>query len=360
MSRAIQLAGYALKTSPNPQVGAVLCEGTKTLAAGFHLAAGSPHAEAEVLNQLKKIPKNATLYVTLEPCCHTDKKTPPCTQAILEKGIKRVVVGCLDPNPKVQGKGLRFLRSKGIQVEVGCLKEECEILIRPFKKWILTHQPYVILKSAITLDGKIADASGKSKWITGTSSREKVQALRASVDAILVGTATALKDNPELTVKNSEVQNPVRIILDASLKLSLNLNIFKNQKLAPTILAVSKSQAKSSKIKKLQALGIDLIFCAQEKNGRLDWSDLLDQLGKKGFAKLLVEGGAAINSSLMQQDLVDEYQVFIAAKIMGGRGLQVFQDLNISHLEQNIAFKIEEFDRIGEDIWLRMFPCLPD
>src|SRR3990167_8989919 len=228
MKRAIQLAKSASNTSPNPPVGAVLVKQGKVISVGYHRGAGKPHAEIEALKKAKGKTKGATLYVTLEPCCHLDKRTPPCVNQIVESKVSKVVIGALDPNTQVNGKGIRILKKNQISVESGCLQEECENLIQIYKKWIRTQFPYLILKAAISLDGKIATAKGDSRWITGKSSRVKVHQLRSKVDAILVGFQTVSKDDPNLTVRWVQGKNPIRIVLDSHLRLSIHQRIFQN------------------------------------------------------------------------------------------------------------------------------------
>ncbi|MBF0492825.1 MAG: bifunctional diaminohydroxyphosphoribosylaminopyrimidine deaminase/5-amino-6-(5-phosphoribosylamino)uracil reductase RibD [Deltaproteobacteria bacterium] len=358
MSEAIELAGHALKTSPNPQVGAVLCVGTEIFATGFHQAAGCPHAEIEVFNQLKEIPKNATLYVTLEPCCHIDKQTAPCSDAILKSGIKKVVVGCLDPNPAVQGKGVRLLRKNGLLVEVGCLKEQCEDLIRPFQKWITQKKPYLILKSAMTLDGKIADSQGNSKWISSKESRKKVHELRAKADAIMVGAGTVKADDPLLTVREVKGENPLRIIIDPNLSLNSSYQVFQSAKETPTLLVIHENLKDKKKLKSFRQMGVEILFCKFKKE-KMDWQNLMQQLTSKNITQILVEGGAALSSSLLEIGFVDELQLFIAVKILGGLGLQLFQNFEKKKLSEACSFQLVEQESVGGDLWMKLYPLIP-
>lgn len=356
MRRALELAHLAGRTSPNPPVGAVIAKGSKVLAVGYHRGPGKAHAEVDALKKLKGKAKGATLYVTLEPCCHVEKRTPPCVNAIAESGIARVVIGCLDPNPQVNGKGLRFLRSKGLEVQVGCLGAECEALIRFYAKWVLTGRPFTLLKAAITLDGKIATAQGSSRWITGEASRKKVHALRAEVDAILVGAQTVLLDDPELTVRHVRGKNPLRVVVDSDLSLPLERKVFSGAKKTPTLVATLESQKKKSKVSKLKAKGAELLFCRSTPEGWVDLADLTKQLGARGITSLLVEGGAALFSEFLQLGLTDELKLSMAPKILGGAALDVFSSLRVKSLAGSPLFEVLEVEQAGEDLWIRLRP----
>lgn len=354
MKQALELAQQALRTSPNPQVGAVLVQQNKIIAKAFHHGSGKPHAEAALLNSIQKIPSSATLYVTLEPCCHSKKLTPPCANAILKSGIQKVVVGCLDPNPEVQGKGIRLLRKNGIEVKVGCLQEECENLIRPFRKWITQKSPYIILKSAMTLDGKIADSEGNSKWISSIESRKKVHELRAKVDAVMVGAGTVKADDPLLTVREVKGKNPLRIIVDPKLSLKSSYQVFQSAQTTPTLLIANEKLKQNRKLKNFEKLGVEILFC-KIKNNKINWKNLTQQFASKNITQILVEGGATLSSSLLEEALVDELQLFIAPKILGSLGLQVFQSLEKKKLINAILFQPIRQEKIGEDVWLRLY-----
>ncbi len=403
MQRALSLARKAGRTSPNPSVGAVLVKNKKILSTGYHRGPGTLHAEADAIENLKKSPlyppllkggrggfKGLTLYVTLEPCCHTKKRTPPCVNAIFESGIRRVVIGTKDLNPQVNGKGIRFLKSRGIQVECGCLAEECQELVQFYQHGMTQGRPYVILKAAMTLDGKIATAKGKSRWITGEASRKKVHELRAQVDAVLVGAGTVLKDDPELTVREVKGENPVRVVLDSHLKIPLDCKVFselpplpgppprggrvkrfnslhqwERVKTFPPLprregvggrviyVATLYSHKKNPKVKQLQKKGVEILFCKKNAKGKLDLKDLLHQLGKACITSVMVEGGAEVFSEFISRKQVDEFYFFIAPRLLGGEGLSVFQKLQIQHLKQTPGLEIVEVQPLGEDLWIR-------
>ncbi len=263
------------KTSPNPAVGAVLVRNGRLLAKGYHRKAGLPQAEIEAIARTRN-PKGATLYVTLEPCCHSDKRTPPCTKAILAKGIRRVVVGSLDPNPKVSGKGVRYLKRAGLHVTVGILEWECRALNRFYNHWIVLGRPYVLLKSAASLDGKIALAQGQSKWITSEASRKKVHELRGEIDAVLVGIGTVLADDPLLTARARPGQRQaVRVVLDPNLKIPPRARILKSPLPGPVWILTQARLKKSKKVLALQAKGAKVFFLEANRGGRFSTSALL-------------------------------------------------------------------------------------
>lgn len=356
MSRALQLAHKAQRVSPNPRVGAVIVKNGLILAEAFHQGPGHAHAEMAALLKLKGKAKGATLYVTLEPCCHTDKKTPPCLEKIIQSGIKRVVIGVKDPNPKVNGKSVHQLKKNKIKVEVGCLEEECILLIRAYHKWILTKQPWVILKAAVTLDGKIATQNDESHWITGKNSRKRVHEIRAVVDAVVVGYNTIIQDDPQLTVRMSKGKNPVRVVLDSHLNLPMKAHVFGNIKWAPTFIAALESEKQNPKVKEFEKKGIRFLWCTTNLQGRVNLSDLFAQLGAMEFTRVLVEGGAALASSLIAERHLDELLLFVAPKLLGGQGLDLFSELKVNKLSEAPQFELSEVMPYGEDLMLRLFP----
>ncbi len=356
MERAIVLARKAQRVSPNPRVGAVIVKNGIILAEAFHGGPGKAHAEAAALSKLKAKAKGATLYVTLEPCCHTDKKTPPCLESILKSGIKRVVIGVKDPNPKVHGKSIHLLKKNKIKVDVGCLAEECTLLIRAYHKWILTKLPWVVLKSAITLDGKIATHLGEAHWITGESSRKRVHEIRAVVDAVIVGYNTILQDDPQLTVRMVKGKNPARVVLDSHLRLPVIAKVFQNAQSIPTFIAALESEKNNLKVKELGKKGVHFLWCTTNIQGRVNLADLFSQLGKMEFTRVLVEGGAALASNLVQQGHVDELLLFVAPKLLGGKGLDLFSELVVDKLEEAPRFEISEVMPYGDDLMIRLFP----
>ncbi len=318
MRMALRLAAKARgRTSPNPMVGAVVVKNGKVIGQGYHRKAGEPHAEALALKRAGSAAKGATLYVTLEPCSHTGKRTPPCTPLVIQSGVKRVVVAMIDPNPRVSGGGVKALRFAGIRVETGLLEDEAKKLNETFIKHITTGTPFVTLKIAQTLDGKIATASGESKWITGEEAREEGHKLRDANDAILVGINTVLKDDPSLTTRIPNGRDPVRVIVDSRLRIPLNAKVLTQRSEAKTIIA-TLANAPKSRIKKLQQLGAEVLI-ARSSRGRVDLKDLMKKLGDRGIMSLLVEGGAEVNASALKAGIVDKVVFFIAPMLMTGR-----------------------------------------
>ncbi|MGO0121755.1 bifunctional diaminohydroxyphosphoribosylaminopyrimidine deaminase/5-amino-6-(5-phosphoribosylamino)uracil reductase RibD [Desulfothermobacter acidiphilus] len=315
MRQALELALRARgRTRPNPMVGAVLVKEGRVIAEGYHRQAGMPHAEIEALRAAGERARGATLYVNLEPCCHVGR-TGPCTEAIIAAGVKRVVVAMEDPNPLVAGKGVKTLREAGIEVQVGVLEPEARRLNEAFIKYITTRTPFVVLKVAMTLDGKIATRSGASRWITGAEARAYVHQLRATYDAILVGKGTVLQDDPSLTARLPGGRDPVRIALDSRAELSLTHRLFRLDSPAPTWVAVTE-RASSERLKMLRDQGVEVLVCGP--GPRVDLRLLLQELGKREITSLLVEGGATVNASFLDGRLVDKVVWLVAPKIFGG------------------------------------------
>lgn len=318
MARALELAAQAKgRTSPNPMVGALVVKDGRVLAAGYHQKAGTPHAEVIALEQAGPAARGATLYVTLEPCSHFGR-TPPCVNKIIAAGIKEVVVAMVDPNPQVNGRGIKMLREAGIKVTVGVLQKEAEKLNEAFIKYITTRRPFVALKWAMTLDGKIATVTGDAKWISNSVSRAYVHRLRDEYDAILVGINTVLRDNPSLTTRlaGKKGKDPLRIILDSSLRVPLDANVVNLESPAPTIICCA-AKADKEKISRLEEKGV-IIWQLPGSAGRLDLNSLLDRLGEREVTSLLVEGGGTVIESFLRQRLTDKLYCFIAPKIVGG------------------------------------------
>lgn len=305
------------RTSPNPAVGAVIVKEGVVLGRGWHRQAGTAHAEVHALAEAGEAARGATLYVTLEPCCHQGR-TGPCTEAILQAGISRVVVAMVDPNPLVSGCGLQTLRNAGLSVTSGVLAGEAASLNAPFIKWISCGLPFVTVKNGISLDGKIATRTGDSRWITGELSRLEVHRLRDSVDAVITGIGTVLADDPELTVRLPEGgRNPVRVVLDRLARTPLTAKLVNDGK-APTLIAVSP-EAPQDRVRALSGQGADILQVPLA-DGRLDLNVLLRELGKRCLTSLLVEAGGTLNSSFLFGNLVDKVVLFIAPKIIGGSG----------------------------------------
>ncbi len=335
LSLAEKGAGYV---SPNPMVGAIVMKNNRIVGRGYHRRFGGPHAEVFALRQAKHFTRGATLYVNLEPCCHYGK-TPPCSDAIIKSGIKRVVVGMKDPNPLVYGKGIRKLRSAGIQVEVGILEEECRKLNESFGKFIATGQPFVVLKIAQTLDGKIADSKGNSQWITNEDSRRVVHALRARYDAVLVGANTIKKDNPQLTVRATRGRNPLRVIVDGNLSSPISSRVFHGRDKNRTMLFTRNDAAlrKKNRISKLQKLGIRMQTLPPTNRKTLDIQQILAKLADNNISSVLVEGGARIYAEFLKTNAVDKIIVFIAPTVLGS-GLSAFQYMTGRELANALCF----------------------
>jgi len=340
MGQAMRLAEQGRgATRPNPVVGTVLVKGGKVMARGFHRRAGLPHAEIEALAQLGMRAPGATLYVTLEPCCHHGR-TGPCTKKILASGIRRVVVGCCDENPLVSGRGIAILRRAGLRVEAGCLKDECRRQNRAFFSWIKNKRPWVTMKIASTLDGCIGDRreklrAGLERWITGRRAREAAHALRAQHDAILVGVGTILADDPRLTVRlTGQATKPgsLRIVLDSDLRTPPTAAILGEARAkAPLIVAAKPRKADRglvSRQRKLEAAGAEVWFAPASRDGRPMLSSLLRYLAERKVQSLLVEGGSQIHGAFVAAGLVDSVALFLAPRLVGsgvpvveGRGL---------------------------------------
>ena len=353
MRRVLELAQNAMgRTSPNPMVGAVVVKNGKVVGEGYHKKAGLPHAEIVALAKAGKKAKGARLFVNLEPCCHFGR-TPPCTDAILDSGVKEVFIGMRDPNKLVGGKGIHILRKAGIKVDVGILQAECERLNEVFVKYIRTEMPFVTLKSAISIDGKIATSTGSSRWITGPQSRKLVHEIRDKVDAILVGAGTVVKDNPLLTtrLKNKRGKNPVRVILDCKNRVSLDAKVFWNSETQKVIYATIKGLPVERE-NLLRRMGVE-ICVVEEKEGGVDLTQLLHRLGEQSLTHVLIEGGAEVNASALKAKLVDKIMFFVAPIIVGGRNAPgaVAGD-GIDSLDDALKVKDLTLSKVGRDILL--------
>ena len=349
MRLAMQLAGNAIgRTSPNPLVGAVIVKDNRVVGCGWHRKAGTPHAEVHALNQAGELAQGADVYVTLEPCAHYGK-TPPCAKALVEAKVKNVYGGLLDVNPKVAGKGFKILEDAGIHVEYGFLQDELRKQNEVFFKWIEHKKPFVVLKAAMTLDGKIATATGQSKWITNETSRAYGYKLRDIYDGIMVGINTVIEDNPMLTARVDGGKNPIRIVVDSSLKIDINANVVQD-KSAKTIIATT-DKADKDKILKLQAQDVDVIVVDKDKNDKVDIEKLLDILGQQNICSILVEGGATLSGSFVAKKLVDKVDFFIAPKIVGGKEAKTpVAGTGILNLQESLALKDIQIEKLEEDI----------
>lgn len=318
MEHALALASKARgRTSPNPMVGAVIVQDGEIVGEGYHQKAGGAHAEIHALNQARGLAEGATMYVTLEPCCHWGR-TPPCTEAVIRAKIANVFVAMKDPNPQVAGNGMRQLEAAGISVQVGLCEAASRQLNEVFIKYITTQHPFVILKSAISLDGKIATASGESQWITSEASRLKGHEVRAQVDAILVGIGTVLQDDPSLTTRLPDRKNedPIRVVVDSRGRTPLGAKIFNPDSNAGALIAVTKN-APLKKIGALKAAGADVLI-VEAKEGRVCLETLMRELGRREITSVLIEGGAEINAAALQAGIVDKLMFFLAPKLIGG------------------------------------------
>lgn len=364
MRLALRLAkrGYGT-TSPNPMVGAVLVKGGEIIGHGWHRRAGEPHAEIEAILAAARrgnSVKGATLYVTLEPCS-THGRTPPCTEAILNAGIKQVIIGATDPNPQHRGKAFNILKGNGVKVTAGILAEECEQLNEAFNHWIVHHTPFVTVKAAMTLDGKIASASGESKWITGEKARAYGMRLRQGADAILVGINTILTDDPRLTARSSklEIRNSKlemrhelrRIILDSKARTPLKAKVVSDDYAGLTTIVVTQA----APAKRMSALSKKANVIVAPSNSRLgmDLPWLLRRLGSENVTGLLVEGGGEVNASFLLQGLAHRLTFFYAPKILGGRdSVRAVAGQGIMRLTEAVRLSRPKFRRLGSDLLL--------
>lgn len=363
MREALRLAERARgSTRPNPIVGAIVTQRARVLSRGFHRRAGLPHAEIEALAKLGMRADGATLYVTLEPCCHVGR-TGPCTESIVQAGIARVVVGCKDDNPLVHGRGIARLRRAGIRVDVGCLEEACRRANRFFFTWVRDERPWVTVKVAATLDGRIGDGrererAGEARWITGKPAREVAQKLRAEHDAVLVGVGTVLADDPRLTVRPSSgrvpVQSPKRIVLDSQLRTPPNARLLRADPASPPILLACApkgvNRTLASRRRALEAAGAEVILVERDEAGRVDLRAALTVLAKQEIQSVLVEGGSRVHGSLVAASLVDGVAVFLAPRLVGD-GVPIAEGLGLDWRHPTRLGSIT-IQRLGDDILL--------
>lgn len=345
MSLALREAEKGLaRVSPNPLVGAVVVKNHRVIAKGAHLDFGGPHAEVHALRRAGARARGATLYVSLEPCS-TFGKTPPCTHAIVQAGVKRVVAACRDPNPRHRGKGFALLRHHGIRVTESCLEREARELNRGFFTWVREKRPYVVLKLAQTLDGKIATRTGDSRWVSARSARRLVQDLRKRTDAILVGSGTVLRDNPRLSVRASRRQ-PAVVLLDARLRVPLTARVLADR--SRIRLVVAGRVAKHARMRYF-ARGVDLLELARGR--RIPLRDLLAILAQVGLTSLLVEGGGETAAGFLEEGLVDRLFLFIAPKLAGGRSAPTsFEGEGCARMRDCIHIPSWQLSRVGGDL----------
>jgi len=353
MKQALRLAekGWG-RTSPNPMVGAVLVKNGNVVGQGYHAKAGEAHAEIVALQQAKEEARGAVLYLNLEPCTHYGK-TPPCAPQVIQSNVKRVVIGMEDPNPLVNGKGVEILRRAGLEVNVGVLEKECQRLNEAFSKFILKKKPFVILKVAATLDGKMATRNGDSQWISGEASRYLVHQWRDRVDGVLVGIRTVLKDDPMLTARIRKGRDPYRIVLDSRLMIPEEAKVIGTSP-SKTIIA-STEKAPKDKIEKLEQKGVQILLL-DSKEGKINLKSCLSKLGEIGMMSLMVEGGNQVNGSFLDEGLIDKLFLFLSPKIMGDpQALGIFGGKGISSVQEAIALKEIKKRKIGEDILIESY-----
>jgi len=357
MRRAILLAEKARgRTSPNPMVGAVVVRSGKIVGEGYHTRAGQPHAEITALRKAGDKARSADLYVNLEPCCHFGR-TPPCTDAIIQAGIKRIFVGMKDPNKLVGGKGIRILKAQGIDVFQDVLKEECMKLNESFVKVMKTGMPFVIMKTAMSLDGKIATRSGDSRWISGELSRKHVHKIRDQVDAIMVGTETVLKDDPRLTCRlEGKVKHPVRVILDRKNRIPLAARVFNNSRSQKVIYATGPDIS-SRRLKSLTDKKVGIIKVKVSKNG-FNIKHLLKELVNWDINSILIEGGGELNASMVEAGAVDRIITFISPLLIGGSKASGFLGgTGVMEVKKAMRLKDITVTHIGEDLMVEATPC---
>lgn len=366
MKIALEMAEKGIgRVNPNPLVGAVIVKDNRIIGKGYHKMYGGLHAEREALKSCSENPSGATMYVTLEPCCHYGK-TPPCVDAIIENKISRVVVGARDPNPLVAGKGINKLRKKGLAVVEGVLEDECRELNTIFFHYIKTKTPYVALKYAMTIDGKIATRTGASRWISGEESRINVHRARNRYSAIMVGVNTVISDNPLLNCRLEQGNNPIKIICDTSLKTPLDSRIVKASVSDKTII-VTKSQD-DKLIRLYENYGCEVLvqgFSDNEgfsANDRIDLRNLMQELGRKGIDSILLEGGSALAWSALEAGIVNKVQAYISPKIFGGAAKTPVAGRGIDFPDDAIRLSKPKVRYFGEDILLEseVIKCLPE
>ncbi|MDD2420853.1 MAG: bifunctional diaminohydroxyphosphoribosylaminopyrimidine deaminase/5-amino-6-(5-phosphoribosylamino)uracil reductase RibD [Heliobacteriaceae bacterium] len=365
MARALALAARGKgQTSPNPVVGCVITNGGQIVGEGYHQRAGTPHAEVHAIKQAGERARGGTLYVTLEPCAHRGR-TPPCVELIIAAGIKNVVAAVADPNPLVRGQGFTRLQKAGIEVKTGVLATAATEINQPFFTWAVHRRPWVLLKWAMTLDGKIATATGDSRWVSGPVSRNQVHRWRHEFDGILVGIGTVLADDPRLTTRldGENGCNPVRVVVDTTARLPLTAQVLTPE--APTVVAVGE-QAPADRLAALAAKGAQVVRCPVNSAGQVEIGFLLRQLARDGLTSLLVEGGARVHASFLQGGWADRAAVFIAPKIAGGAGAPgPVGGVGVARMQEAWQLRKCSLTPSGED-WLlegvlqEVNPCLPE
>lgn len=360
MQRALTLAKKGIgTTSPNPVVGCVIVKDGTIIGEGWHKRAGGHHAEVHALEMAGAGARGADVYVTLEPCSHTGR-TPPCSDALIRTGVKRVVVGMNDPNPQVNGSGLKALQQAGIETVCGVLEKECRAVNRPFIKFITTGQPYVTYKCAMTLDGKIASVTGESCWISCEASRTVVHRMRSQSDAIMVGVDTIISDNPQLTVRHVKGHDPLRVIVDSHLRTPESVSVLSGALAQGTLIATTETNPRVH-LRYLHT-GASVLVC-RSLNGMVDLHDLWNKLGERGVQSLLLEGGSHLAGEALKRGLIDQCIFFYAPKVVGSDGFSPFAITGTTDMSQSIKFHDLSMRHIGTDIMVTALPenrCLLD
>ena len=356
MTLALRLAGKGRgKTSPNPMVGALVVKKGHIVGRGYHHGPGQPHAEILALNEAGPRANGATLYVSLEPCCHLLKRTPPCVPAVIQSGVGQVVVAMTDPNPMVKGRGIAALRRAGITVMTGIAQEEAVQLNRAYLHWVRTRRPYVILKAGMTLDGKVATAKGESRWITGPRARQDAHRFRSQVDAVIVGVGTILHDDPSLTARLSDrplklaSRQPLRVVLDSRLRTPPTATVCATQDRARTLI-VTTSRASQSRRGPLERARVEIVSLST-KNGRVSLPALMTMLGRRGVTSVLIEGGSTVNAAVLRAKLVNHVVLYLAPTLMGGQDAKaVIGGRSPKRLAQALPLRHITVRRIGKDL----------
>lgn len=347
IQRALALAKRGRgKTSPNPLVGAVLVSGDRIVGEGYHARAGGPHAEVRAVTAAGEQARGATLYLNLEPCAHFGR-TPPCADLLIERGIRRVVCSMVDPNPLVNGKGFERLRSAGILIEIGMLQQEARDLNESYAKYIVQRIPFLILKLAQSLDGQIAAQTGESRWISSERSRRRVHRLRSEVDAVMVGVDTVIQDDPQLDVRMVKGRDPIKIVVDSTLRIPLEARVFHGARL------IVAATHRSSLERRTQVAhqGAE-IWLLPDRDGRVDLPALMVEAGKRDITSLLIEGGSRLATSALQQGIVDRLMVFIAPMLLG-TGIPIIGDLGVDRMADAVRLSDIWIQRIGDDLLYR-------
>ncbi len=359
MARALQLAARGRgSTSPNPMVGAVIVSKGRVVAEAWHRRPGGLHAEAEALQQAGPRARGATLYLTLEPCCHTKKRTPPCLPRLLEAALARVVIAMPDPNPLVNGRSIRALRRAGMAVSVGCFAADAEELNRIYCHWMKTGRPWVILKAGMTLDGKIATAAGASKWITGGEARADAHRVRSEVDAVLVGAGTVVRDNPQLTARlfhqgrerdRLALRQPVRVLVDSLLRVLPSARLFRRAWDQPVIVATT-TRAAQARGRALERRGVDVVVLPGRRR-EVPLTALMRLLAGRGISSVLLEGGSTLNAAMLRAGLVDQVRFYVAPRLLGGQDAKgVIGGRSPAALSSLISLGRVTLEQAGDDL----------